>query len=213
MSTWFNDTVIKPLVSFFSPIVETIGGFFSALWDGIVSVWTAVGSWFSENVAGPINAAFQAVSDFVKGIINGLLGFVEGMINGVINAINKFIGGFSNIEAKAAAFIGVERNGFAPIPQVSLPRLATGGIVTAPTLLEAGEGGEPEAILPLSKLAALLDEWSNKPKGGKGGNDTDGDGETSRFPLFSTSTAPPARRTWRRPPGTALRSSSACTAA
>jgi hypothetical protein len=178
VSTWFNDTVITPLVSFFSPIVETIGGFFSSLWDSIVAVWTAVGAWFSENVAGPINAAFQAVSDFVKGIFNGLLGFVEGMINGVINAINKFIGGFSNIVGKAAAFIGVEWDGIAPIPQVSLPRLATGGIVTAPTLLEAGEGGEPEAILPLSKLAALLDKQGKAPKGGGG---TDGDGEKIIF--------------------------------
>ena len=40
------------------------------------------------------------------------------------------------------------------IPQI--PQLATGGIVTAPTLLEAGEGGEPEAIIPLSKLYDFL---------------------------------------------------------
>lgn len=173
VSGWFNTNVIQPLVGFFAPIVTTIGGFFSSLWEGIVAVWSAVGTWFQENVAAPINAAFQAVSDFVKGIINGLLGFVEGMINGVIGAINRFIGGFSGIVEKAAAFIGIEWGGIPEIPPVTLPRLATGGIVTAPTLLEAGEGGEPEAILPLSKLAAMLDEWTKKPKpgGGPGGKD------------------------------------------
>lgn len=199
VSGWFSANVIQPLVGFFAPIVTTIGGFFSSLWEGIVSVWSAVGTWFQENVAAPINAAFQAVSDFVKGIINGLLGFVESMINGVIGAINKFIGGFSGIVEKAAAFIGVEWGGIPEIPPVTLPRLAMGGIVTAPTLLEAGEGGEPEAILPLSKLAAMLDEWTKKPKPGGGprgaddnqtgdnpGGDNGGEKETIVFsPVFN----------------------------
>ena len=174
VSTWFNDNVIQPLVSFFSPIVETIGGFFSGLWDNIVSVWSAVGAWFQENVAAPINAAFQAVSDFVKGIVNGLLGLVEGMINGVINAINSFIGGFSGIVEKAAAFIGIEWGGIPEIPTVTLPRLAVGGIATGPTIAEIGEGGEPEAVLPLSKLADLLSRWNPKPKPGGGGGTGDG---------------------------------------
>lgn len=170
-----------------------------AVWEKIKAVWSAVGTWFQENVAAPINAAFQAVSDFVKGIINGLLGFVESMINGVIGAINKFIGGFSGIVEKAAAFIGVEWGGIPEIPPVTLPRLAMGGIVTAPTLLEAGEGGEPEAILPLSKLAAMLDEWTKKPKPGGGprgaddnqtgdnpGGDNGGEKETIVFsPVFN----------------------------
>ena len=186
VSTWFNTNVITPLVNFFSPIVETVGGFFSTLWDSIVAVWTAAGTWFSENVAAPINAAFQAVSDFVKGIFNGLLGFVEGLINGVIGAINKFIGGFSGAVGKAAAFIGVDWGGISEIPQVALPRLAVGGIATAPTLAEIGEGGEPEAVLPLSKLAALLDSWANKPKPGGGTAGGGGDGETIMFaPVFN----------------------------
>lgn len=188
-STWFNDNVIQPLVGFFAPIVETIGGFFSGLWDNIVSVWSAVGEWFMENVAGPINAAFQAVSDFVKGIVNGLLGFVEGMINGVINAINSFIGGFSGIVSKAAAFIGIDWGGIPEIPAVTLPRLAAGGIATAPTLAEIGEGGEPEAVLPLSKLADLLSRWFPKPKPGGGGT---GDGVTFA-PVFNFYGGAPTR--------------------
>ena len=175
VSTWFNDNVIQPLVGFFAPIVETVGGFFSGLWNNIVSVWSAVGAWFQDNVAAPINAAFQAVSDFVKGIVNGLLGFVEGMINGVIKAINKFIGGFSGVVSKAAAFIGVEWGGIPEIPAVTLPRLASGGIATKPTIAEIAEGGEPEAVLPLSKLADLLSKRDPKgPKPGHGGNGGDG---------------------------------------
>lgn len=154
VSGWFQSNVIQPLVNFFSPIVESIGGFFSTLWQNIVSVWQAAGAWFQDNVATPINNAFQAVSDFVKGIFNGLIGFVERMINSVIGAINKFIGGFSGIVEKAAGVIGVEWDGIPELPAVTLPRLAQGGIVTAPTLLEAGEAGD-EAIIPLPEL------WGN----------------------------------------------------
>lgn len=175
--TWFSTNVIDPVVGIFFTIVETVGGFFTTLWNNIVEVWTAVGAWFSENVAAPINAAFQTVSDFVKGIFNSLLGFVEGMINGVIGAINKFIGGFSGIVEKAAGFIGVEWSGINEIPQVTLPRLAAGGIVTAPTILEAGEGGEPEAVLPLSKLTAMLQGASNMQQVNDTGNWEDGQEE------------------------------------
>ena len=34
----------------------------------------------------------------------------------------------------------------------SIPGLASGGIVTKPTLAVVGEGGEPEAVIPLSQL-------------------------------------------------------------
>ena len=162
-----------------------------AVWGKIQAVWSAVGAWFQENVAAPINAAFQAVSDFVKGIVNGLLGFVEGMINGVIKAINKFIGGFSGVVSKAAAFIGVEWGGIPEIPTVALPRLAAGGIATAPTIAQIGEGGEPEAVLPLSKLADLLSKWDPKePKPGRGG--PGGDGVTFA-PVFNFYGSPPTR--------------------
>jgi len=36
-----------------------------------------------------------------------------------------------------------------------IPELAQGGIVTGPTLAMIGEGNEPEAIIPLSKLASM----------------------------------------------------------
>ena len=35
--------------------------------------------------------------------------------------------------------------------------MANGGVVTAPTLSLIGEGGEPEAVLPLSRLEKMLD--------------------------------------------------------
>lgn len=164
VSGWFNLNVIQPLVNFFAPIVESIGGFFANLWASICSIWQAAGTWFSENVTTPINNAFQAIGDFVKGIFNGLIGLVEGMINRIIGAVNGFIGGFNDVVGWGASFIGVDWEGLAAIPEVSLPRLAKGGIVDSPTILEAGEAGT-EAIVPLSELWGKMQSMISGPVG------------------------------------------------
>ena len=49
--------------------------------------------------------------------------------------------------------------------------------LSAPTILEAGEGGEAEAILPLSKLAAMLQSVANAPEIPDMGNREDGQEE------------------------------------
>jgi len=49
---------------------------------------------------------------------------------------------FSNIDFSGLDFSGIGT-------------LATGGIVTKPTLSWIGEGGEPEAVIPLSKMAGM----------------------------------------------------------
>ena len=164
VSGWFNLNVIQPLVNFFAPIVESIGGFFANLWASICSIWQAAGTWFSENVTTPINNAFQAIGDFVKGIFNGLIGLVEGMINRIIGAVNGFIGGFNDVVGWGASLIGVDWEGLATIPEVSLPRLAKGGIVDSPTILEAGEAGT-EAIVPLSELWGKMQSMISGPVG------------------------------------------------
>lgn len=164
VSGWFNLNVIQPLVNFFAPIVESIGGFFANLWASICSIWQAAGTWFSENVTTPINNAFQAIGDFVKGIFNGLIGLVEGMINRIIGAVNGLIGGFNDVVGWGASFIGVDWEGLATIPEVSLPRLAKGGIVDSPTILEAGEAGT-EAIVPLSELWGKMQSMISGPVG------------------------------------------------
>lgn len=52
------------------------------------------------------------------------------------------------------------------LTQHPVPAMASGGIVTAPTLSMIGEGGEPEAVMPLSKLEKML-EGISTGEGGK----------------------------------------------
>ena len=116
-------------------------------------------------------------------------------INAVISAINWVLGKINSISVTIPDWVpgvGGTTLGF-NIP--TIPQLAAGGIATAPTLAMIGEGGEPEAVMPLSKLAALLDEWTKKPKPGGGGNRGGGGGDTIVWsPVFNFYGGQPSRQ-------------------
>ena len=143
-STWFNNTVIQPIVRFFAPIVTTISGFFSTLWSKIKSVWTSVSTWFNNTVITPLktawNTAVTAIGGFfstlwsditngAKSAINGVIGFIEKGVNGMIDKINSFLGIFNGAVQFAAKITGDSWSGVELIPHVSLPKLAQGAVI------------------------------------------------------------------------------------
>jgi predicted esterase len=72
---------------------------------------------------------------------------MEKGLNFAIKGLNTILDG---IDKAAGPWVN-----FGTIPEVSLPRLAEGGIVTSPTIAMIGEGREPEAVIPLSKLGSM----------------------------------------------------------
>lgn len=134
VSTWFRSkfqaawTAIKNV---FSPV----GRFFAGIWTTIKNKFSSVG----RSVGNAIGGAF-------RGAINGVLRFAGNQINGLINNINNAVGVINKIPG-----VNIPR-----ISNLAIPQLATGGITTGPTLAMIGEGREQEAVLPLSKLDALL---------------------------------------------------------
>ena len=170
------DKVNAAVTSFIVSISEkfpTAAAALQAFWSGIQA---AAGNAqaiiqnlcdFVNNVfAGNWEAAWQNIVN-IFGNLFGMLGnIVAAPINAVIALINKAIEGVNSISVTIpdwVPFVGGSTLGF-DIPTIpSVPQLADGGVATGPTLAEIGEGGEPEAVLPLSKLAAMLDGRGGKP--------------------------------------------------
>lgn len=179
---WVSDA-ISNLVSMFQTNFPLLSAFITGWWQ---SISAAVGN---------VKAIFQNIIDFVQNVFSGnwsaawenivnIFGNLFGMIvnlakapiNGVISAINFVLDKINGISVTIpdwAPVVGGNTLGF-NIPL--LTPLATGGIVTSPTPALIGEGNEPEAVLPLSKLADLIDNWKSprptgnpKPGGGNGG--------------------------------------------
>lgn len=100
----------------------------------------------------------SAISGAIKGAVNGVLNFVGGIVNSVIGGIN---GAISVINAIPGVSIG-------SIPSLSIPQLATGGIVGSSnggSLIVAGEGGEDEWVVPESKMSSLIDQINERTSG------------------------------------------------
>jgi tape measure domain-containing protein len=140
----FGNTVAIVFAGIWNTITSIFGrlvGFFGDVWNRIVGLFSSVGT----TVGNAIGNAF-------KSTINGVISGAVNIINGFINAINGAIDVINNIPG-----VKIGRLGTLPIPQ-----LATGGIVSSPTLAMIGEGSESEAVIPLSKL----DEMINTGDGG-----------------------------------------------
>lgn len=125
-------------------------------WVNIQAVFSNIISFIDNVFAGNWSAALENLIYIFGNLFGGLVNMAKAPINGVISVINSALGRINNISVTIPEWVpgmGGKTLGF-NLP--TIPMLAAGGIVTAPTILEAGEGGEPEAILPLSKLSIML---------------------------------------------------------
>ena len=150
VNTWgaFFQTVWEGIKAVFGSVVSWFTGIFSAAWEGIKSVFSQVGAFF-QGVWNTIVSLFtsigtavgDAISGAVKGAINAVIGGAVRIINGFISAIN-----FAIDVINAIPGVNIAR-----LNTLEIPQMAKGGIVTGPTILEAGEAGT-EAIIPLPEL-------------------------------------------------------------
>lgn len=191
---WANiDGAVTAAISAISERFPLLGAVLSGVWTSIQDCWANIQAIFSniisfiDNVfSGNWSAAWQNIVNIFGNVLGLIVNLAKVPINSVISAINWVLSKINSISVTIPDWVpgvGGTTLGF-NIP--TIPALAAGGVATAPTLAMIGEGGEPEAVLPLSKLAALLDEWSKKPKP-TGGGGTQGGGDTSIMfsPVFN----------------------------
>lgn len=138
-------SIAETAFSAVSGVVQTAKAAFGELIDFVKNVFT--GQWSSawKNVKTIFSTAFTSLSAVAKAPINGVIGLVNSAIsamNGISVQIPEWVPGVGG------QTFGVN------LPQI--PQLAEGGIATSSTLAQIGEGGEPEAVIPLSKLPGLV---------------------------------------------------------
>lgn len=150
---WINDIALK-LAEFLYVSAGKFGewalgvyGKIRSMWDKIKEVFSSIGVSISEAITGA-----------VKGAVNSVLGFAENTVNGFIRAINTAL---SVINAIPGVSIST-------LSELSIPRMATGGIVEAGnggSIIRAGEAGEDEWVVPESKMASLVEQINEANRG------------------------------------------------
>lgn len=149
----------------------------STCWDKIKEVWNKAGDWFHEHVTEPITGffttmwagikkAFHMAIDWIKkkftDAVNGWISLVESFINFFIRGLNVLVRSINKLSFDVPSWvpgIGGKSLGFSIplIPQVKIPRLAQGGIVSQPTLAMVGDNRQSaEAIAPLHELYGMI---------------------------------------------------------
>ena len=165
-------SLLTPIFAILSPIAKLLGTIVetavkvSPLLNGLMSVISSVTDSVMKSVEGigkiltgiftldfgMILDGFKSIADAVlSAILMGpqmIIDMIMGAVNGMIALANKIPGisieefGAINLSDSIGGMVG----------------LAEGGIVTEPTTALIGEGGEPEAVTPLSKIGSFMSD-------------------------------------------------------
>lgn len=154
-STLFS-TVVDNIIGFFSNLGTNISEAWNNTIEGIKGIWDKVATWFEEafqNIGDFFGNVWDGVTDFFTNVVNGWLGIVEKFINFFINGLNDLIGLANGGLGFLGDLIGKKLE-IGLIGNVTLPRLAKGGIVSPSaggTLAQIAEAGKPERVEPLDE--------------------------------------------------------------
>ena len=161
---------------------ETIKDVVSRIWESIKTIVSAAVNILANilsiawaGIKSGVEKQWNDVLSAITGIWDSIVGVIKGRINTIIGQINKMIDAWNSlgfhvpgfdVELPSAEVPGVGRVGgghlawggidVSPNKLGHIAPLATGGIVTSPTLALVGEAG-PEAVLPLNRLDALAE--------------------------------------------------------
>jgi hypothetical protein len=98
-------------------------------WGAIQTAWGRAPEWFRTRITVPLRTLFTELT-------SGISRMFTRAINWIIDGLNTLIKGLNQIKVNFPSFLGGKSFGV-NIP--SIPRLASGGIITQPTLAMVGE--------------------------------------------------------------------------
>lgn len=142
--------------TFITDTWNNIKNFFTTTWDNIKSKSSEV---FNGIKDGIVNA-FEGVKSKISDIWSGIWSTIKGFINLIIGGINTMIGGLNKLKFSAPDWVpGIGGKSFGiNIPKI--PKLATGGVVSSPTLAMVGDAGlgNPEIVAPEKILRQIISD-------------------------------------------------------
>ncbi len=146
--------IIGSLLDVLEGIIDFLVGVFTGdwkrAWMGLVNIFVGIGNFIIDIFEGVINGIIWLVNSLIEVIWQGIQGLIN-IVLGAVEGIADLLGFDLNLTLNAS---------IPNIPEVSIPRIpkmATGGVVTGPTHLIAGEGKYSEAILPLEDSPQMQD--------------------------------------------------------
>lgn len=191
-TTWFQ-TIWQHVWDFLKGVGAWFAGpfanFFIKAWQGVLNFFKMIGAWFAGPFAGfftsmwgKITGAFttaynwltkkwNSMVSFLKGIkdkaVSALSGIWDGLQSGFKKAVNWVISKWNSISFSIPSInVFGQQLGGGTIALPKIPQLAEGGLVRARaggTLVNVGEGGRDEAVVPLDRMPDVAQNRSDRP--------------------------------------------------
>jgi len=199
-------SVMNDIASVVSGALEVVRGVFDVVVGFIVGLvtgdFTQMGSGVTEIMNGlsdVLSGILNGISDVFSGVLNTISSLVSGIFSGISNAISDAMGGAKNTVTDALdAIAGFFSNLHLELPHINLPHFtisgsfnldpanfsvpslgidwyAKGGVFSGPSVIGVGEAG-PEAVAPIDKLQAYIDEAVSRSSNGSSNMSEEGIG-------------------------------------
>ena len=180
------DNLLRPIYdTFIKRIMVGVMGALKSLWDlvldvfgiivdvvrGVIRMAQGLNDFITGIFTGDLKKAVKGFAEFVEGIVIVIWGVIKGALNIIIDALNtvwsalygvlkSIIDGVGDFVGLIGDFFGKDWGFSLPDEVPRIPRLASGGLVHAPTIAIVGDNknarSDPEVISPLSKLNGMI---------------------------------------------------------
>jgi phage-related protein len=141
------DNVIKIIGDLLNVVVDIV--------SGLIKVFKGLIEFIAGAFTGNWRQAWQGVKDIFAGIFDTLYSIVKTPLNYIIDAINVVIQGLNKIKITVPDWVPGLGGKTYGINIATIPHLATGGLIEAPTLAMLGENNKKEAVIPLENTDFL----------------------------------------------------------
>ncbi len=192
-NNWLSP-IVNWLVDFFGPIFtnvfnavkgvfDTVFKFIGDIISSIMRTFGGLIDFFTGVFSGDWKKAWNGIKDFFGGIWDGIWGTVKFIVNLIIDGINNLwtgiynfakaiVDGIGGIAGAIGSIFGQDWSFKLPDNPPLIPKLASGGLVTAPTLALVGDNrgasaGNPEVVAPLNKLQSMLNVGGESAESGQ----------------------------------------------
>lgn len=173
VGAWFAG----PFAGFFVAVGNKIAGMAKWVWNAMQTYfgfwWGLLGKlkgWVGSAISWLWNKWVSYVNFLMSipgKVSNKFRGMWDGMMNGFRHAINYVIGKWNGLRFTIPSFSVLGMNfGGGSIGVPRIPQLADGGVVKARnggTLVNVGEGGDDEAVVPLNRASEHLGGRDDRP--------------------------------------------------
>lgn len=152
---WIIDNIAPVITPIANGILDTVTAVIGGILDlisGLLKVLNGLINFIVGVFTGDWEKAWDGVKDVFAGIINSLSAIIETFVNGAIGLVNGLLGGVNKI----TGIVGIPS--IPAIPELNIPRLATGAVIppNAPFMAMLGDqrhGTNIEAPLDTIKQA------------------------------------------------------------